>query len=83
MVEFFSKFDLSDAYLQIGVDEKCTVFLTINTHKRLYSFNMLLFGVKEAPDIYQQIMYRMLADFYFTPAHLNDVLIKSETRRQH
>ncbi|XP_014785731.1 uncharacterized protein K02A2.6-like [Octopus bimaculoides] len=49
----FSKLDLSEAYLQLQVDEECAKVLTINTHKGLYRFKRLPFGVKVAPAIFQ------------------------------
>lgn len=36
---FFKKLDLSDAYLQLLVDEDCSRLLTIDTHRGLYKFN--------------------------------------------
>ncbi len=58
--KIFSKLDLSDAYLQVKVDEECSKLLTINTHKGLYKFLRLPFGVKFAPSIFQLVMDMML-----------------------
>ena len=44
----FSKLDLSHAYAQLEVDEESHKFLTINTHKGLYSYRALPYGVKSA-----------------------------------
>ena len=51
--KIFSKIDLSDAYLQIEVEENSSKLLSINTHRGLYKFNRLAFGVKFAPAIFQ------------------------------
>ena len=32
----FSKIDLSEAYLQVKVEEECTKYLTIHTHIEIY-----------------------------------------------
>ena len=48
----FSKIDLSDAYLQMEVDDECSKVLTINTHKGLYKLNRLPFGLKVAPSLF-------------------------------
>ena len=53
----FSTLDLSHAYLQV---EDCKKFLTINTHKGLFMFNRLPFGVASAPAIFQRIMDSLL-----------------------
>ena len=51
----FSKIDLSEAYLQVKVEEECTKYLTIHTLRRL------LFGLKIAPSLFQQIIGTMLS----------------------
>ncbi|XP_039449423.1 uncharacterized protein K02A2.6-like [Culex pipiens pallens] len=45
----FSQIDLSDAFLQVEVDEQDRHLLTINTHRGLYLYNRLAPGVKNAP----------------------------------
>eukprot|EP00106_Octopus_bimaculoides_P016627 XP_014784069.1 PREDICTED: uncharacterized protein K02A2.6-like [Octopus bimaculoides] len=79
----FSKLDLLEAYLQLQVKEECLKLLTINTHKGLYKFSRLPFGIKVAPSIFQQVMDTILADTDFAIAYLDDILIKSEFRDQH
>ena len=54
--KIFSKLDLSQAYLQVPMDEKSKPYLTINTHRRLFVYNHLPFGVASAPAIFQKIM---------------------------
>ena len=76
----FFKLDLSEAYLQIPVEEKCAELLTINTHRGLYKINRLQYGIKVAPTIFQKIMDTMLADLDFATAYLDDILIKSKNR---
>ena len=45
----FEKIDFSDAFLQLEVDEDSNELITINTHKGLFRYNRLPFGVKTAP----------------------------------
>ena len=56
----FSKLDLSQAYLQVSVDEASKPYLTVNTHRALYVYNRLPFGVVSAPTIFQKIMDTVL-----------------------
>ena len=49
----FSKIDLSEGYLQIPIEENISTLLCINTHRGLYKFNRLAFGIKVAPVIFQ------------------------------
>lgn len=81
--KYFSKIDLSDAYLQIPVDQECSKLLCINTHKGLYKFNRLPFGVKVAPAIFQQTMDMMLSGLDFAVGYLDDVLMNSASKEQH
>lgn len=81
--KIFSKIDLSDAYLQIEVDEESSKLLCINTHKGLYKYNRLAFGVKVAPAIFQQVMDAMLGDLDYATAYLDDILVTSKTSAEH
>ena len=56
----FSKLDLSQAYQQIELDEESRQYVTINTHKGLFRYNRLPFGVASAPSIFQRIMENIL-----------------------
>ena len=56
----FSKLDLSHAYAQLNVDTESREYLTINTHKGLYSYTKLPYGVKLAPKIFQAKMDMVL-----------------------
>ncbi|XP_062704639.1 uncharacterized protein K02A2.6-like [Aedes albopictus] len=79
----FSHIDLSDAYLQVEVDEESKKLLTINTHKGLYRFNRLSPGVKSAPGAFQQIMDAMLSGIPCTCPYLDDILIGGRTAEEH
>ena len=76
--KFFSKIDLSDAYLQIPVEEESSKLLCINTHRKLYKFERLPFGVKVAPVIFQQVTDTMLSGLDFSVAYLDDILMNSK-----
>lgn len=52
----FSKLDLSHAYQQIVMDEESKKHLTVNTHRGLFTYNRLAFGVSSAPAIFQRTM---------------------------
>ncbi|KAK4474327.1 hypothetical protein MN116_000411, partial [Schistosoma mekongi] len=78
--KLFAKLDLSDAYLQIPVADECKDLLTINTHKGLFRYNRLPFGVKTAPSIFQQVMDTMLQDLSGAAAYLDDIIIMGVDR---
>ena len=68
----FSKIDLSHAYQQVELDEESRKYLTINTHKGLYCYKRLPFGVSRAPAIFQRIMDQLLQGVKFTVYRLDD-----------
>ena len=79
----FSKIDLFEAYLQIPVEENSSKLLCINTHRGLDKFDRLVFRIKVAPAIFQQVMDTMLSGFDFTFAYLDDIVISHKTKELH
>ena len=75
--------DLCDVYLQIPVEEESSKLLCINTHRSLYKFERLAFGVKVAPAIFQQVMDTMLGELDFSITYLDNILINSKTMEEH
>lgn len=78
--KIFLKLDVPDANLQTKTDEDFTKCLTVNTHKGLYKYNKLLFGLKVAPANFQQTIDTMLADCKFVILYLNDAISIREFR---
>ncbi|KFD64486.1 hypothetical protein M514_23333 [Trichuris suis] len=79
----FTKLDLSDAYLQVELDDESKKFLVINTHKGLFQYNRLPFGVASAPAIFQKIMDTMLAGIPNVAAYLDDIILTGKTDEEH
>lgn len=78
----FGHIDLSDAYLQVEVDEQSRKLLVINTHKGLYQFNRLSPGIRTAPGEFQQIMDAMLSGLKHTCPYLDDILVGGRTHQE-
>lgn len=72
--EKFSKIDLSQAYAQFELDEtrKCTV---INTHKGLFMYNRLVYGLSSSPGIFQKRLEQLFADLPYVGVFLDDIVI--------
>ena len=52
--KLFTKLDLSHAYLQVTLEEHSRQYVTIKTHKGLFEYTRLPFGVASAPSIFQR-----------------------------
>lgn len=82
--EKFTKLDLSKAYLQIPLDEASRKFVVINTHKGLYQYTRMPFGVSSAaPSIFQRIMESLLQGIPKVMVYIDDILITGSTDKEH
>ena len=79
----FTELDLSHAYEQMLVDENSKELLTINTHKGLYRYNRLPYGVASAPGIFQRTMEGLLQGIPSTGVLLDNILITGPSTEEH
>ncbi|CAG2214044.1 unnamed protein product [Mytilus edulis] len=75
--------DLKQAYLQLEVDEDCKDLLTINTHRGLYRYNRMAFGIASAPAIWQRTIEQILSGIPGTQCLLDDMIITGSTDEEH
>ena len=79
----FTKLDLSHAYQQVVLSEESRQYVTINTHKGLYRYNRLPFGIASAPAIFQQTMEKILHGIPGVTVYIDDILITGRTDEEH
>ena len=79
----FSKLDLAHAYQQICLDESSNTLVTGNTHRGLFVYNRLPFGVSTAPAIFQRVIYLLLQDIPNVVAYLDNILITGRSDEEH
>ena len=79
----FTKLDLKQAYQQLEIDESSQEYLTINTHKGLYRYTRLPFGVSSAPSIFQATMDQILQGMEKTICYLDDILVTGSNETEH
>ncbi|XP_055701692.1 uncharacterized protein K02A2.6-like [Phlebotomus papatasi] len=74
--------DLRWAYLQLELEEHSREYLTINTHRGLFRYNRLPFGVSSAVAIFQSVMERMLVGIEGVRAFLDDIIIGGKNEEE-
>lgn len=72
---WFSKLDLREAYCHIPLDDQAKQVAVLNTHKGLFAYNRLPYGIASAPAIFQRKMKELLKNVPGTQVFLDDVLI--------
>jgi hypothetical protein len=81
--EQFTKLDMSQAYQQLELDDESKKFTTINTHKGLFQYNRLAFGISSAPGIFQRTMENLLQGIPCVVVRLDDILVTGKNRQEH
>ena len=81
--DYFMRLDFSDTYLQVLLDKESQRLTTINTHKGLFMYTRLCFGIASSPGVFQQIIDQLIQGISKTVAYLNDILISGQTMEEH
>ena len=81
--KYFTKLDLSNAYQQLELEDDARELLTVNTHRGLYRYRRLNYGVASATAIFQSTMDKILQGIPRTCCYLDDILISARSVAEH
>ena len=79
--QVFSKLDLPDAYHQVELDDKSKRHVVITTHRGLYRYNRLFFGLSSS--IFQGIIDQILRPVKEVQPYLDDIAFKGANLDDH
>ncbi|XP_022798026.1 uncharacterized protein LOC111336238 [Stylophora pistillata] len=79
----FTKLHLKNAYQQLPLDLQSQQFVTINTHRGLYRYKRLPFGIASSPAIFQRTMDIILEGLEHVSAIQDDILITGKDDEKH
>ena len=79
----FSSLDLQSGYHQVRIADEDVPKTAFRTHKGLFEFRVLSFGLTNAPAVFQREMNRVLADLPFVLVYLDDILVFSKSAEEH
>ena len=74
---------MSQAYQQILLEEESKKYTTINTHKGLFQYNRLPYGVSSSPGIFQRTMENLLQGIPFVVVRVDDILVSGSNDEEH
>ena len=78
-----SKFYCKSGFYEIKMDEESKPLTAFSTSQGHYEWNVLPFGLKNAPQIFQRKMDNMFKGYDFIHVFVDDMLISSENKEQH
>ena len=82
--KFFTSLDLKSGYWQVAIEEKDKEKTAFACHRALFEFNVMPFGLLNAPAVFQELMSVVLQDCVdFSTAYLDDIMIFSQTLEEH
>ena len=79
----FMKLDLAHTYQQLVLDNDSRPYTTIDTHRGLFRYTCLPFGVAAAPAIFQRTMESLLGNLHHVCIYLDDILVTGESETAH
>ena len=75
--KIFTTLDLHSGYYHIGLTDEGKPKTAFVTHHSKWHFNMVPFGLAQAPSYFQQLMNQVLQGLDFAIAYLDDIFIFS------
>jgi len=82
--KYITTLDAEKGYWQVPVAESSKQYTAFRTRKGLYEYNVMPFGLKNAPATYQRIMNEVLEGLHpFTLVYQDDIIIFSESFTDH
>ncbi|XP_062556629.1 uncharacterized protein K02A2.6-like [Armigeres subalbatus] len=79
----WSILDIKDAFFLLELEEESRDIVTFITHRGLYRFKRLPFGLVSPPEIFQRKMDEMLADCEGTYWYMDDVGVEGSSVEEH
>jgi len=83
--QYFSTIDMASGYWQIEMDPEDKHKTAFTSHRGLYQFKVMPFGLKNAPAMFQTVMDKVLRGLTWQHClvYIDDIMIFSKTAEEH
>ena len=79
----FSKLDIKLGYHQIVLDPESRQIITFMTHKGMYRYKRLMFGISCAPEMYNKFIQQTLDGCDGVQSMFDDIVVHGKTTSEH
>ncbi|XP_052809097.1 uncharacterized protein K02A2.6-like [Mya arenaria] len=79
----FSKLNIKMAYHQIELDQESREMTTFMTHKGMYRYKRLMFGVSCAPEMYNKVIAQTLSGLEGVNSIFDDIIVHGRSDDEH
>ena len=79
----FSTLDLSHAYQQVPLEVESRKYVVVNTHRGLFQYTRLPFGISSATGIFQRVMENLLQGIEGIVVYLDNILVTGRSQEDH
>ena len=81
---YYSKFDCKSRFWQIKIDNDSIPIIAFNTPKGRYKWMVMHFGLKNAPQVFQRKIDKILSDYsVFIIVYIDDMLVCYDNEKNH
>lgn len=81
--KFVSKFDLLKGYWQVPLTKRAQEISSFVTPSGLYSYQVMSFGLRNAPATFQRLMNRVISGLEGCAVYLDDLVVFSDSWESH
>lgn len=81
--KYFTRLDLKDAFHQLELDEESKKVTTFITHRGMFRYTRLLFGLSCAPEIFQKMLEMILSGCENVINFIDDIIVYGSTLEEH
>ena len=79
----FTRLEMRHAYEQLSLDPESRKYVTINSHRGLFTYTRMPYGASSAPSIFQRVMDSMFQGIPHVLCYLDAILITGSSDDEH